>query len=269
MNDLELLDAKNIHHAIEQMFPHTRFILDVLPAIDSTNRYLLEKNPENLHICLAEQQTAGRGRQGKTWVSPFGVNLYCSVLWPFKKPVSKLMGLSLMTGVIVANTLEDYGASNIGLKWPNDVYVEHNKKIAGILIESVNEQKNLHKTVIGIGLNVGLSNVLNPQDSMINQPWTDLKSIVNFPPDRTQLAIILLTNLLTALPRFEEHGFSAFNAAWLSKDVLLNQPVTLQASGKLIEGTAKGVDETGRLIVENGEGFHYFNSADICKSKTT
>jgi BirA family biotin operon repressor/biotin-[acetyl-CoA-carboxylase] ligase len=269
-----------IQHYLKQIFPDKFFILDVLHSVDSTNRYLLEKDTDDLipvgfqdasvrilksdgYICLAEQQTAGRGRQGKSWVSPSGVNLYCSILWPFKQPIIKLMGLSLMVGTVIAQTLENYGVPDIGLKWPNDIYVQKNKKIAGILIETTNNHKGLNNIVIGIGLNVLLSKILNAADSMIDQPWTDVASHVAFSPDRTQLTLLLLKNLLTALPRFEENGFGAFQSLWLDKDIMLNQTITLQANGKRVEGIAKGVDKTGHLIVETIDGLHYFSSADI------
>lgn len=260
---MKQLDAKIIQHNLKQIFPDKFFILDVLHSIDSTNRYLLEKDTENLHICLAEEQTAGRGRQGKCWVSPFGVNLYCSILWPFKQPIAKLTGLSLMAGTVIAQTLEDYGVPDIGLKWPNDIYVQKNKKIAGILIETISDHKGLNNVVIGIGLNVLLSKILNAADSMIDQPWTDVASHVAFPPDRTQLALLLLKNLFTALPRFEENGFGAFQSLWLDKDITLNQAITLEANGKMFEGIARGVDKTGCLVVETKDGLHYFSSADI------
>jgi|GEM_PF-4662301 len=322
MHDLKLLDTSYIEHQLTQILKNECFTLNVLPIIDSTNSYLLQKNTEHIpvglqaaklgaeftrdlnyfdsekpkeyslyfedfpnqnnlkidvksdasvrnlksdryiHICLAEQQTQGRGRQGKNWVSPFAANLYCSVLWPFKQNFAKLTGLSLMVGAIVAHTLENYGIANIGLKWPNDIYVQPKQKIAGILIESTNERTQPSKIVIGIGVNVFLTKVLT-QDGYIDQPWTDVVSNVNFLPDRSELASLLLKNLLTALPLFEKNGFSAFQSMWLAKDIRLNQPITLQINGETIKGIARGVDETGRLVIEDTVGFHYFNSAEI------
>lgn len=265
---MKSLDVPAILRLLKQALPHQLFKLDVLPVVDSTNSYLLQKNTEHLHICLAEQQTQGRGRLGKTWFSPVGVNLYCSILSPFNQPVTKLTGLSLMVGTVVAQTLEHYGVPDIGLKWPNDIYVQKNKKIAGILIETTCDHNNLNKVVIGIGVNVALSTVLDQQASLIEQPWTDVASNVTFLPDRTELAILLLKNLLAQLPLFEQGGFGAFQSLWLSKDVLLNQPVTLTVNGKTVTGIARGVDSNGCFILETATGFNYLSSANIQRQPT-
>lgn len=259
---IELLNVKFLYSMLEEITLGKPFLLDILPIIDSTNRYLLEKNTNQLHICLAEQQTAGRGRQGKTWVSPFGVNLYCSLLWPFTRRINDLSGLSLMIGVIVANMLENYGIPSTGLKWPNDVFC-NNKKIAGVLIEVISEHSHLHKVVIGIGLNVCLSNVIDRESLTIEQPWTDVASQVDFHPSRNQLASLLLKDVLNYLPIFEENGFRAFQADWSNKDILLNQSIALKTPQGIIKGIAKGVNETGCLIVENEEGLHHFSSAEV------
>src|SRR5471030_2548991 len=94
MGEGRSIDAAWLQNTLKSAFLNIDFTMDVFSTIDSTNRYLLEKDTHNLHICLAEQQIAGRGRMGKTWVSPYGVNLYCSVMWPFKEPILKLSGLS-------------------------------------------------------------------------------------------------------------------------------------------------------------------------------
>lgn len=261
---LELLDANFLESLLRQALPNKPFIFDVLPTVDSTNRYLLEKNSDDLHICLAEQQTAGRGRQGKTWASPFGVNLYCSVLWPFTQNITQLAGLSLALGVVVANTLEDYGLSSVGLKWPNDIFCE-NKKISGILVEVISEHAHLHKVVMGIGLNIALSKTFDATTLTIDQPWTDVASHVTFKPSRNELALQLLKNLLHTLPLFEQTGFASFKEDWLRKDMLLNKSISVKTHQKTIDGMVRGVDVNGCLIVETEEGLRYFNSADIIK----
>lgn len=257
MKSVELLDLDYLSHALREAFPHLPFDLEILSTIDSTNRYLLEKKTKNLQICLAEEQTAGRGRLGKTWASPFGVNLYCSIAWPFKKNILELPHLSLCIGTVVSQTLEDYGVSQIGLKWPNDVLCQ-NKKIAGILVET----KSDSNIVIGIGINVFLSTILDIGDQ-IDQPWIDVKSVVTFEPNRNQLASLLLTKLLTALPLFEQSGFTPFQKTWLKKDLLLNQSITLKIGENVLTGIAKGIDETGRLLLETEGKIKHFSSAEV------
>lgn len=258
------LDLNYLCRSLKKNFPNQTFGIDLFDTIDSTNRYLLEKETENLHICLAEQQSAGRGRQGKIWVSPFGVNLYASILWPLKRNQLRQEGLGPAVGVLVAKTLKHYGVSEISLKWPNDILCR-NKKIAGILIESTHV-KDQHNIVIGIGINVFLSRVLSMQDSAINQPWIDIASVVTFEPDRNQLAIHCLTHLIDALSLFEKEGFSAFQSEWLAQDALLNQPVILKTTQGTVEGISRGIDCRGHLMVEISGKITTFMSGEILRT---
>jgi BirA family biotin operon repressor/biotin-[acetyl-CoA-carboxylase] ligase len=258
-------DINYLCRALKKRFPDQTFGIDLFDTIDSTNRYLLEKDTENLHICLAEQQTAGRGRLGKTWVSPAGVNLYLSILWPVESKQLRQEGLSSAVGVTVAKMLGDYGVSEISLKWPNDIWCG-NKKIGGILIEST-RVKNQHKIVIGIGINVFLSRVLSILDSTIDQPWIDIASAVTFEPDRNQLVIDCLTHLIDALSLFEKAGFSAFQSEWLAQDALLHQSVILQTAQGTVEGISRGIDEGGRLMLETAGKITTFVSGEILRTR--
>lgn len=266
MNFIKPLDALWLQNALQNACPNTSFAIEVLATIDSTNRYLLEKETENFHVCLAEQQTTGRGRMGKAWVSPHGVNLYCSIAWLFDDPILKASGLSLLTGIITAKALEEYGVSCIELKWPNDLLYQH-KKIGGILIEMIPYKKNIYKIVIGIGINVFLSRVLKQDDQRIKQPWTDVTSALYFEPDRNQIAYTLLKNLFETLPIFTEKGFAEFQPSWLAKDTLLNQTVTLETGKKTLKGISKGVDSRGYLLVDIEGKIESFSSAEVIQCR--
>ena len=106
------------------------------PVIDSTNQYLLERVNQlsSGESCLAECQTAGRGRRGKPWVSPFGCQLILSMYWRLEQGMAAAMGLSLAVGVAVVQALESLGYPGVELKWPNDLYYQ-GRKLAGILVE--------------------------------------------------------------------------------------------------------------------------------------
>lgn len=253
------LDFNYLYNSLQQTFPHRVFGLNIFETLDSTNRYLLEKETQHLHICLAEQQTAGRGSRGKQWVSPFGVNLYCSISWPFRK--NNLAGLSLAIGVMVAKMLKEYGVPFIGLKWPNDVLCQ-NKKIAGILIET-NQAQNGRKVVMGIGVNVFLSRVLHPKDPIISQPWTDVESAISFQPNRNDLALQLLIQVVHSLPLFEQQGFAAFLSEWLAEDVFFNQTIKLKTAQGIVNAISRGVDERGHLLVEISGKIKSFVNAEI------
>jgi len=122
---VEWLDAKTIHALIAPSFQALVSLIEIYPQIDSTNLYLLEQPPQpanTAHVCLAESQTAGKGRRGRHWVSPFGSNLYLSLKWQFNQGYASASGLSLAIGLAVINALKQHHIDNIGLKWPNDLY---------------------------------------------------------------------------------------------------------------------------------------------------
>ena len=112
--------------------------LDVMDVVDSTNAQALNralKCPSSGYVCTAEQQTAGRGRRGRSWLSPYAGSIYLSIVWEFVGGAAALEGLSLATGVVVAESLGRLGIDGVQLKWPNDICVDNKKKLAGILID--------------------------------------------------------------------------------------------------------------------------------------
>lgn len=116
--------------------------VEVIPVIDSTNQYLLD-NIDTLttgDVCLAEYQQAGRGRRGGKWFSPFGANLYLSMYWRLEQGPAAAMGLSLVVGIVIAETLVQFGCHDVKVKWPNDLYI-NNRKLAGILVEMTGKNR--------------------------------------------------------------------------------------------------------------------------------
>lgn len=234
--------------------------IEVLNVIDSTNQYVKDKKGQltNGHICLAEAQTAGRGRHGRQWVSPYGASLYLSMHWHFVGGYSALGGLSLAIGVAIANTLEQNKIDGIKLKWPNDIYAQ-SRKLAGVLIEVEGQMGSGCDCVIGIGLNIALpDNVEN-----IDQPWIDLASICQTPIERNQLAATLIAELRKTLILFEQDGLGPFVKKWRALDVYANKPVKLIMGQKNIEGIGRGIDVSGALILETEQGLQTFHGGEI------
>ena len=167
-----------------------------LSIIDSTNQYLKETLPllANGHVCLAEAQTAGRGRHGRKWVSPYGASLYLSYFWRFAAGYQAISGLSLAVGVAITETLSEVGVKDVQLKWPNDLYSQ-NRKLAGVLVEVEGQMGAACDCIIGIGLNIDLSD----QQDEIDQPWIDLHRIVDAPVDRNKLAAVLTEKLIDVI----------------------------------------------------------------------
>jgi len=261
---LQRLSAERIRALLPATLPLRG--LEVLPRTDSTNQRLLEADAgQDPQALFAELQTAGRGRRGRQWRSPFGANLYLSLGWSFPAWPPQLSALSLAVGVACARALRGAGLREVMLKWPNDLRVGADK-LGGILIEQRGEAGGACRVVIGIGINVAMSEA---QAGELGQPWISLqaalaKSTQPFAPrspggayrggaapfDRNALAAGLLGELLAALEQFQSQGFEPFLVDWAALDLTANQPVRIEGAGEPLLGIARGVDAQGALIVE-------------------
>jgi BirA family biotin operon repressor/biotin-[acetyl-CoA-carboxylase] ligase len=241
-NSIQLLDEKLIRTLSKNQNVNVEQILD------STNQWLLDKIPNlsNGQTCIAEYQLAGRGRRGRTWVSPFASHLYFSYYWRFESGIDKLSGLSLLVGIATVNALERTGFNGVSLKWPNDLYYQ-GKKLAGILIELNAQANEACHTVIGIGINVRMP---PEQAKLIDQPWTDLSSLSNGKMDRNLLSANLISELHRLLPEYEKDGLKPHLKRWFDLDCFLNKPVNVLLADKNKIGICRGIDESGALLLE-------------------
>lgn len=224
--------------------------LELHASLDSTNRYLSAKAAAGLtsgHACLAEHQTAGRGRRGRAWVSPYAANVYLSLLWRFTTTPAAVGGLGLVSGVAVARALHEAGLEEIGLKWPNDV-MWRGRKLAGTLLEVAGESFGPLKVVIGIGLNVRMP---SPAGAQIDQAWTDLETALEKSVSRNTMAGRLLHHLLLALQQFQAMGLAPFLEEWRQWDMITGKTVHLQLPHDTLIGIAKGVDQNGALLLQS------------------
>jgi BirA family biotin operon repressor/biotin-[acetyl-CoA-carboxylase] ligase len=226
--------------------------LSVFESIDSTNTYLSKfKNTNTIKICLAEKQTQGRGRFNRPWYSPFGKNIHMSLLYPFKKDISELSGLSLAISLAIYKTLKQYGMDEkLWVKWPNDILYA-NKKISGSLIEVQAETHGACQVVIGIPLNV---NIMNDEQECITQPWTSLQKIMNTYVDRNILCASLINNLVEHLQQFETHGLSSFIKEWQSNDCLMGKLIEVKNIQENVAGKVQGINEQGHLLLKLKNG---------------
>lgn len=227
-------------------------IIEVQRSVDSTNAELLRRVHalESGTVCLAEQQTAGRGRRGRTWESPLNANLYLSLLWRFPCKPAQLLGLSPLTGIALARALRERGAQVV-LKWPNDLFWR-GRKLGGILVE-IGGAGPCH-TVTGIGLNVAM-----PDDAVIDQPWTDLQRVLRQPVSRNHLAAGLLNELV---PAYQSHT-APLSGAWAEFDALADQPVVLHSPAGRVSGIARGITDTGALRLETGGSVQSFHIGEV------
>lgn len=259
------LDLLN-KNKILAFLPHSiskNIILHYLLTHSSTNDYLSSEVKDidvgKYHVCLAENQTAGRGRRGKSWISPFAKNISVSIGFLLEGGVEVLSGLSLVVGIAVAKTLEDLGVAGVSLKWPNDVFVGE-KKIAGILLELSGEATTNWKVVCGIGLNVHMSD----SDKVdIDQAWCSLDDSVVL--KRDVVVAKLLENLCIVLKKFKSDGFEVFMSEWSRFDMLAGKYVSVLPNQ--IEGKVYGVNLQGALIIKNDKSEHIINAGEVSVRK--
>lgn len=249
---LELLDAESIEREAE--WPGLSVTVE--PVVDSTNARLMAvaAQSDNGALCLAEQQSAGRGRRGRPWVSPFGRNLYMSMLWQFDGGAGVLEGLSLAVGVCVAESLESMGFSGVSLKWPNDILVE-GEKLAGVLLEMTGDPAGVCQVVIGVGVNLSM-----PPDAAgkIDQPWVDLQQLAQrqglSPVSRNQLAGKIAGALARMLSSFAVEGFGRWREPWLARAAFLGEAVNLHTVSQVRQGRFAGVNGSGALLLDTDHG---------------
>jgi BirA family transcriptional regulator, biotin operon repressor / biotin---[acetyl-CoA-carboxylase] ligase len=252
-----LLDAERITSDLPDGI-RERLEVRVFPVIDSTSAWVSaqSKSIRNL-ACLAEYQTAGRGRRGRQWHMPFGSGIAMSMRWDTSRWDDVPPRVTLTLGIAIAGLLREMGVDGIGVKWPNDLLVS-GRKLGGILVEQRHggDQSWL---VIGLGLNVRL-----PPSAPIDQPWTDLTSVLSGSlPERNCLAARLLEVLAEALCAFPEQDPSQLSRQWAAFDVLAGEPVRVECPDGVIDGLASGVDETGRLRVAKGEAQWLLHSGEV------
>ena len=246
---LDLLKKKNIYDNLSPIVKPLVSSLEVLSTTISTNT-LARKNAENFDssgsVILAEAQTEGRGRRGKSWISPYGCNLYLSIVWGFSGGIKEIEGLSLATACSVLKGLEKCGAENIELKWPNDL-MHKKKKIGGILLEIVGDPSGYCQVIIGVGINVSMPET---NSKRINRGWANTKKFLNSGVSRNDLATKIIEQILLLLFEYKKSGFSSYRDEWLMYDNSIGKKVKLIMMNNTIEGIVRGIDPSGGLILE-------------------
>lgn len=216
----------------------------VFDSIDSTNAEALraiDRGQAAPFLVLAERQTAGRGRRGRKWVSPFAENLYYSLVLRIEGGMRQLEGLSLVVGLAVMRTLREQGVVGVGLKWPNDLLVGQ-KKIAGILLELVGDPADVCHVVLGIGINVNMQAA-----DEVDQQWTSMRLESGRVFDRNRLVVELGLVLKDYLGRHQSDGFSGIHAEWEQNHLWQGRAVSLIAGVNQIDGVVIGIDNQGAL----------------------
>jgi len=252
---LDLLNADAIRGALPQFAAGRLRHLDVHEALASTSDTLLAVNElpaGKFDACLAEFQSAGRGRRGRRWLAPFASGLCLSVNWTFRDAPAALGALSLAAGVAVLRALRKFGVADAKLKWPNDILHE-GRKLGGILIDLRGEAAGPAYVVVGVGLNLRLPPSALTALRAAGVEAVDLATL-GAAPKRGAVAAALVAELALALEEFGARGFAAFAAEWREADALAGKAVRVSRGDQAEEGVARGVDEDGALLLDAGLG---------------
>jgi len=274
-NGLSLIDSQYVEEEIRrrsELFTTVK----VLSTVDSTSSYVTRNKPKGIgeggQIVISEHQTEGRGRNGKTWASPFGTNLYFSIGINLPMGLNALGGLSLAIGIGLTRLLNQHTNQEIKLKWPNDLLVG-GRKMAGILLEASgngdgNENgnrnvsgSNLEHSYVNIG--VGVNWKMPAKTIEIQQPWANLSEILNKEIGRSRLLVNMLIALDEVLSTYVDQGFEPFRSHWIENSAYFGRQVTLSSRNGSISGIEAGVDCNGALKLKTNVGEKVFYSGEV------
>jgi BirA family biotin operon repressor/biotin-[acetyl-CoA-carboxylase] ligase len=254
---IDALDAGALAAAVQGPLRGRVRRIEVFAELPSTNLYLLEaEQPASglADVCLAEHQTAGRGRLGRSWHSPLGAGVCLSVAWRFAVAPPELPALTLALGVAVRRVVTELTGAAIGLKWPNDL-VHEDRKLGGILVEVGTAGAGGCRVVAGLGLNVAFPPETLAAVGDRESSATDLRSITKCaPPARTALALALITAFADLLASYADTGFAPYRDEWRRADSLEGRPIRIQSASARWLGTAAGIDADGALLVNTADG---------------
>ena len=252
---LVLLNAAELEAALAPETRARRAQLQLLAETDSTNGVLLATPPPEPGSwlgCLAEFQSAGRGRRGRSWLAPFASGLCLSFGWVLREPPAELAALTLAVGVATLRALARFEVTELALKWPNDV-LQKDRKLGGVLCELRAEAGGPAYAVIGVGLNVRLPAAARATILAAGglAPVDLAEALAPAPcPPRSRLAAALLDELTRMALEFEARGFAPFVPEWRRADALCDRPVRVIAHSATRDGVARGIDGDGSLRVE-------------------
>ncbi|MGL9778905.1 MAG: biotin--[acetyl-CoA-carboxylase] ligase [Wolbachia sp.] len=234
----ETFEDFHIHHYKEVSSTNTE-------ALD-----LINKGISNETVIIADKQTEGRGRTGKSWISPEG-NFYASLVINHETDVSKLTELTFVTALAVGNTLLSFmNDSNIQYKWPNDVLID-GKKISGILLE---RKSNSNWLIVGIGINVN------------HAPLPGTTCISNYGESVSNMDLLkeLIINFNKLREQWLFDGFYAIREMWLKKAFKMNEQISVKLADKLYEGIFSDIDKSGKLVLQQKDGsLIYFDAGEL------
>ncbi|MCP5090037.1 MAG: biotin--[acetyl-CoA-carboxylase] ligase [Gammaproteobacteria bacterium] len=261
------LDADVIRESIDETAAAKLGDLEIFAEIASTNSYLMQQPaplPGQTRVAATDNQTAGRGRHGRTWQSPPGSGLCLSMAYTFATQPANLPALTLAIGLGVVNAMQALSVTGIQLKWPNDL-VFMNGKLGGILSEAQAQAGDAVTVVAGIGLNIDLGERADfrvETDGPLRA--VDLKRHVANLPDRNRIAAMLVSGMSKTFVDYEVGGFGQVADRWSRYDWLLGRELTVDLAERQLSGIGAGVADDGALLIDaRADGRHRVTSGSI------
>ncbi len=261
--DVELLSEAHVADHLTGTAAGWLRVLEVHSVIGSTNDRLMHDSEGSVDglVCLAEVQTKGRGRRGKSWLSPFAANVALSAGMGLRRSPHQLGGLSLVIGLAVMDCLKGLGVRDAALKWPNDVLLR-GRKLGGILIEiktTPAADRPVTEAVIGVGMNVSMPSNLR---ETIDQAVTDLAG-EGYGVSRNQLVGALISSIVDHVGEFERSGFADMRRRFDDHHWLHDQVCQVSQGPTVTVGRVRGVTDTGELELVTEDGVHRFGAGEV------
>lgn len=226
-------------------------LFDSLDSTQSVAHKLAEQGAGEGTLVLAEQQTAGRGRMGRSWHSPKGKGIWMSLVLRPQIPVHFTPQLTLLVAVALCRTIRKIEPLPVAIKWPNDLLIE-GKKISGILLESSAEDERLKYVIAGIGISVNLRDEDYPDE--LREIGTSLRIASGKEWNRTELIQSFLEQFETLYELYHADGFEPIRVAWEALAISLGKPIRARTPKGNVEGVAESIDEMGALLVRLSDG---------------
>jgi len=250
---MSTIDADAVRQALDASVLNQLANLESFADIGSTNTYLIQQHPPApgmLRVAVTANQTAGRGRHGKTWQSPPGSGLALSLAYTFAAQPGNLPALTLVIGNAAIDALEDLGVGGVRLKWPNDL-IAGSAKLGGILTEVQSRGEAPVTIVTGIGVNLDLGRGFKlAADGEPARPATDISALLPTRPRTELVAAALVDRVYDAFARYESTGFSSFVSRWAERDWLLGRLVVVETAQTRVKGIGAGIADDGALLLE-------------------
>ncbi len=258
-SDTELLDQTQILSLLDSQAKAWLVSLTIMPATGSTNSDLMQSEASSIdgRIILAETQLLGRGRRGRTWMSPFARNIALTMGCGVQHSGQDLGGLSLVVGYAVLEALQALGVEDLALKWPNDVLYQ-GRKLCGVLIE-MHHSRHSPEAVIGIGINHSGAELVRAK---VDQGLAELVE-TKHPPTRNETVAAVISSVRRQVEQFNLHGFDAFRPDWDAKHYFSGRQVRITGAGKAVVGRVLGVSPFGELHLSTPHGQEFLSGGEI------